>query len=396
MSTTARRDVIGSNAVNLLSDHRASAIVLGSLLLAASAFAHPTYNLAGNTGPGIAGSTPPGATNDGAPTDNPSTWTNGLVDGYAGALPVNWYAGMHSRAVTRNIQSGLAPNPPSGSLLEQVFSFNAVSDPDIPTDRVIAVGGLSWADPGNDGQGWGMGLDYGLLQFSPVVELLADGAVRFTVTLSDDPSDGVATQLAFALYGGWDTSNNASRHQSFITNPTPVDDPLGSAGLTLIDFAVASAPGETLSRTYPLTVAHDGKYTVIVGALGGVSGQYQLIAAAYPDVELTECESGSSTQLAACNAALADAQGQLAAATADADADGVRDSIDQCATTPSGAPVDPSGCSQSQFCASVDVSSKRGRKLCAKSDWKNDEPTLSSKTRDCGFDKEAKACAPML
>ena len=36
-------------------------------------------------------------------------------------------------------QTGGASNPPSGSLLQQVNSYNAANDPDLPTDRVLAV-----------------------------------------------------------------------------------------------------------------------------------------------------------------------------------------------------------------------------------------------------------------
>ena len=100
------------------------------------------------------------------------------------------------------------------------------------------------------------------------------------ITLADDPNDAATVQLAFALYKGWDTSATSSRHQTFVTSPAPLaTDPLGSSGLELIDYAVASTPGETLTRTYSLNVISGGvdeEYTIFVGALGGVAGQYQL------------------------------------------------------------------------------------------------------------------------
>jgi len=65
-------------------------------------------------------------------------------------------------------------------MLQQVETFNAANDLGLPTDRVLAVGGLSWSDPENDGQGWRHGLDFGLMQFSPVETLLAEGPVTFT------------------------------------------------------------------------------------------------------------------------------------------------------------------------------------------------------------------------
>ena len=49
--------------------------------------------------------------------------------------------------------------------------------------------------------------------------------------------------------------------------------------------------------------------------------------------------------------------------------------------------VGPSGCSHEQFCNSVDASVKGGKKLCKKSDWKNDEPLMTGRDRDCAVDK---------
>ncbi len=379
----------------------AAALALASTLAAASAVhAHATYNLAGNTGPGIAGSVPPASANDGSPTNDPTTFTNGGLEGYAGALPVNWYAGMHDSTQVRTIQSGLGPNPPSGSLLQQVNAFNSAAPPPpvpLPTDRVLAVGGASWSDPANENQGWGMGLDYGIIHYTPLDEILADAPGKFTITLQDDPPDGVATQLAFAIYGGWDTSTTASRHQTFTTSPAPVDNPLGSTGLTLIDYAVATAPGQTLGRTYTLDVTYDGHYTVFVGALGGVSGQYQLTVSTSPDAQLGQCEAGSATQLAACNASLDTMRSELSAATADADGDGSRDQGDTCPDTPAGAAIDQTGCSQAQFCGAIAVATKAGRNACKKADWKNDEPLLKKKADlDCTYSKSARACQPSL
>lgn len=372
-----------------------AALGLGALLAAGlasapAARAHATYNLSGYDA-GIAGSTN-GA--DGSPTAvPPATWSNGPGEDYAGALPANWYAGMHSTTQTRTIQTGVAPNPPAGSQLAQVTTYNASNDPDLPVDRVLAVGGKSWTDPDNANQGWGHGLDYGLIHYAPVDEILADGPIAVTVTLADDPTDAVAVQLAFALYGGWDTTTTATRHQTFTTDPAPVDDPLGS-NIELVDYAVATSAGQTISRTFLLDDAYGGHYTILIGALGGVAGQYQLTIATAP-VDLT-CEPDPTGALAECQADLSAMTSNYAAAVADADGDGKRDQDDACAGTPAGAPVDPAGCSQSQFCASADVSTRKGRKLCAKMDWQNDEPVIKKKTRDCSYVKAASACQPVL
>lgn len=349
-------------------------VAIALLASVSAAGAHATYNIAGY-GSGKGGSLN-GA--DGLPA-SPGIWTNGPVSEYSGSLPVNWYAGMHSIHQVRTMQTGEAPAPPAGSLLQQVNNYNALNDPDLPTDRVLAVGGLSWSDPGNGGQGWGHGLDYGLLHFSPLGDYLAGGPVVFTVTLSDDPSDGDLTRLAFAVYGGWDSSGTSSRHQTFFTQPTPVDNPLGSSGLVYLGSAVASAPGNTVSLTLPLDDTYGGEYTIFVGALGGTAGQYQITFSTARNTE-----------------ALA-LQDQLAAALADEDEDGV---LDACPGTLASESVDQQGCSQAAFCAAFDATTKAGTKACQRADWRNDEPVMKLGKRageiDCVVDKGGKGSADDL
>ncbi len=362
-----------------------SACVLGgAVAFAPSAHAHASYDIAGY-GPGVDGSTN-GA--DGLPATPGGTWTNGdaIAGEYAGSLPVNWYAGMHTPTATRTITTGTGATPAANSLLAQVLEYNAGSDPDLPTDRVLAVGGRSWSDPANDGQGWGHGLDYGLIHYSPVETILAEGPLNFTITLADDGSDPASVQLAFAIYAGWDSGSASVRHQPFITSPSPVDNPLGSTGLTLIDYAFAAAPGQAVARTYQLDDTHDGKYTVFVAALGGVKGQYTLtVSTAPPPV--------GETDLAQCLADLETMAVELDAATADADGDGHSDQSDACAATPAGEAVDQAGCSQAEFCASMDATTKAGAKACKKADWKNDEPLLKKKDANCTVEKGAKGSA---
>jgi SAM-dependent methyltransferase len=54
---------------------------------------------------------------------------------------------------------------------------------------------------------------------------------------------------------------------------------------------------------------------------------------------------------------------------ADSDADGEHDQTDQCPGTAPGAAVDTAGCSLSQFCNPIDVSTGQGRQTCRMSDW---------------------------
>lgn len=66
----------------------------------------------------------------------------------------------------------------------------------------------------------------------------------------------------------------------------------------------------------------------------------------------------------------------------DVDEDGEFDLKDTCPNTPLGQPVDGNGCSQSQFCRSINMSTAQGAALCKMSDWKNDDPLHMTKT-DC-------------
>jgi hypothetical protein len=351
------------------------ALLAATLVGAPVAYGHATYNLQGY-GEGLAGSTNGADGSQALPTGE---WTNGPVSDYTGSLPVSWYSGMHSKTQVRTIQTGVAPNAPSGSMADQIADYNAEPTPDLSlVAPVLAVGGKSWFDP-DTGQGWGHGLDYGIVHFSVVEEILADGPVKFTVTLADDPSDTVITQLGFAIYGGWDGGGTSVRHNPFTTQPAPAaNDPLGSTGLTLLGYAAATSPGQTVSGTYTLDAADDGKYTVFVGAQGGdaLRGQYQLTITTAPDTALGECRTNLTT------------------ARADADGDARGDAIDGCPDTPAGTEVDTAGCSQRQFCSAIDAKTKAGAKRCKAADWKNDEAVMTKRGADCAYQKKAKVCAP--
>ena len=384
----------------------ALATSLAAALAPAAAHAHASYNIAGY-GSGLGGSTNGG---DGTPgTGAGSIWTNGdpIVGEYTGNLPVMWYDGLHSTPTTRVIQTGGGVTAPAnGSLLQQVNSYNAANDPDLPADRVLAVGGLSWSDPDNGNQGWGHGLDFGLIHVTPLNTVLAGGPVTLTVSLQDDPTDGVVTRLAMALYGHWDSSTTSERHQTFTTQPAPTNDPLGATGLVLLGHAVGSSSGGPVTLSINVDDTYGGEYTLMVGALGGVAGQYIVTTSITLDAALGQCVSNAAqaqADLAQCqtDAAqwrtdLSQCEIDLAAAGADADGDGVIDSVDACPDTPAATDVDQVGCSLAQFCGTIDTSTKAGQKACKKSDWKNDEPLLGKKTADCVYDKKGtQLCVPV-
>jgi hypothetical protein len=69
----------------------------------------------------------------------------------------------------------------------------------------------------------------------------------------------------------------------------------------------------------------------------------------------------------------------LKSIVADDDNDGIFNSMDLCPHTPENQPVDNSGCSKTEFCASFAAS-----RQCAAADWKNDNPLGA---RDCRWYK---------
>lgn len=289
------------------------ALVAAALAAAGPASAHVTYNLNGY-GSALAGST------NGVDGSLPGQWTNGGVSEYTGSLDVTYYVGLHNSTTQRVVQTGVSPSPVAGSLLAQVETYNASFDPDLPTDRVLAVGGKSWSDPANSNQGWGHGLDYVLLNFTPVATILSGGPVVIEVKLEDDAGDPANMRLAFALYKGWDSGSGSERHQTFITSPAPLaSNPLGTTGLTLLDYAVASSPGQTLTRSYSLAAMGGEQFTILIGAQGGVSGQYKLSVTPLADSDGDGVANVNDNCPAEANTD-----------QADVDADGVGDVCDNC------------------------------------------------------------------
>lgn len=95
----------------------------------------------------------------------------------------------------------------------------------------------------------------------------------------------------------------------------------------------------------------------------------------------------TQTALTTCTSDLSGVEAQLASETADSDGDGVRDLDDDCTGTPPAVDVDRQGCSQQQFCNAISVLDSTGRKLCLRADWKNDEPLMKTRERDCAIDR---------
>jgi hypothetical protein len=71
-----------------------------------------------------------------------------------------------------------------------------------------------------------------------------------------------------------------------------------------------------------------------------------------------------------------------------------------CQGTAAATAIDAEGCSQGEFCAQFDATTRDGARACKKADWKNDEPTMRVRTgRDCVIDtgtpaKGDETCVP--
>ena len=91
--------------------------------------------------------------------------------------------------------------------------------------------------------------------------------------------------------------------------------------------------------------------------------------------------------------ALVQCQDDLAGAVADADQDGKRDLDDTCAGSASGVAVDTAGCSLEQFCSAIDATTRRGKRICKRADWKHDEPIMKARDRDCTIDRGGRGSA---
>ncbi len=81
-------------------------------------------------------------------------------------------------------------------------------------------------------------------------------------------------------------------------------------------------------------------------------------------------------------------------AESDADGDGVLDVADLCAGTAPNTRVDLDGCSRSQFCESVDATTRAGAQFCRSSDWLDDEPGKRN-PGDCRVKKPSRSQTPL-
>ena len=133
------------------------------------------------------------------------------------------------------------------------------------------------------------------LEPEQIIELIMEGLMENTPT----PNEGYTLGIMGLGVMGRSLALNFARHGYRVIGYDPhprLPD----------DFAVATAPGQTLSRSYDLVTTHEGKYTLLVAALGGVSGQYHVTTGLFPTGAPT------NEELAQCTANLTQATTDLA------------------------------------------------------------------------------------
>jgi streptogramin lyase len=175
--------------------------------------------------------------------------------------------------------------------------------------------------------------------------------------------------------------------------------PVANAGSDMVVFDEATLDGNASYDPDGSIVAYEWSLQHEDGSIITVSGSNPTISelpSGFFDVHLAVTDNGG---LVDTDLMILAAAGQCPISpVADEDEDGEPDITDICADTPPDTDVDSDGCSLWQFCTAIDTSSNYGRRICRKSDWKNNEP-LKIKG-DCKAVKQGKgqsnySCVPL-
>lgn len=174
----------------------------------------------------------------------PPTWLpQPGAQSYSGVLDATWFATLVSDS-------------------DQVVisKANAVSV-GAPPDFTLATG------PDNC---WGMLMNFGLVTLATTSDLV--------VTLSADSAQSSSLAPAFALFQGWDTGSNSSRHQTITFGS---DNPLGTVGLKFLSDVYGNNLSGTVKRTFSNLPAGNYEIFVTNRSNSGVYGSYSMTLQTY-------------------------------------------------------------------------------------------------------------------
>ena len=182
---------------------------------------------------------------------------------YTGKLPVYWLAKFFSDSQTLQLSRDDA------RIKGATKDFNLVTSPD---------------------NCWGNSMNFGLVSLPQSANL--------TVTVSGDSTQASQLVPGFALYSGWDTGTNSSRHGTIYfgdngpgnlnsANPpasgTVTDNPLHTQGLSFIGDQLGT--GSSVTRTFNNLPAGNYELFITVGSNHSSDGAYVVTLATTPATE---------------------------------------------------------------------------------------------------------------
>ena len=190
-----------------------------------------------------------------------------------------------------------------------------------------------------------------------------------------------------AIVGVYQDSADHSKYVGFVATPIPSVPPVANAGPdqvvlvedgATLDGSDSSDPdpdGSIVSYLWDADLTGDGTFETPIGngAIVDLAPEIvEVINGKITEIQLTVRD---NTDLSDTDTMLLAVAGPCEAPPyPDEDGDGESDYTDLCPNTPAGEEVDANGCSLAEYCTAIDASTPEGRKICDRSDWKNDEP----------------------
>jgi hypothetical protein len=217
------------NSTNTFKKLAIAGAVSAAMLGATVAEAHVSYNTASSV--------------NGNAQNGAGTWTNGNVPSYAGKLPGNWYAELHSDNETQSLST-------AGAITQGA-----------PGTYVLQSLNNKW----NPANSWGNALSFGLIELNETSNL--------TIRVAADTSLGSTFLPGFTLWEGWDTGTG-NKHGAWNANPTNPGN-RGATGITYYGHASTNSSDNGINYSYSngaveITFANllAGEYNLWIGGNG--------------------------------------------------------------------------------------------------------------------------------